>query len=102
VDITELSDLSERRGEPEPAGIQILPQQWFQAGLEEWGLAFRGFRYLLFVYVDRQYLVPEVRHADGMGEAQVSGPDDGDPRQMAAPPDGCSLTILTHVRGLNR
>jgi len=27
--------------------------------------------------------VAEVGQADGMGEAEVSGPDDGDPRQLA-------------------
>ena len=34
-----------------------------------------------YVDVDRQHLVPEVRQADGVGEPEVPGPDDGNPRQ---------------------
>ena len=38
------------------------------------------------VDVDRQHLVPEVGQADGMGEPEVSGPYDGDSRQIALLP----------------
>jgi hypothetical protein len=86
VDIAERADLGERQGEPEPAGVQVLPQQRFQAGFEERGLAPCGLRDLVRVDVDRQHLVPEVRQADGVGEPEVSGPDDGDPRQLALLP----------------
>jgi hypothetical protein len=55
----------------------------FQAGLEERGLAAGGHRDLLRVDVDRQHLVAEIGQADRMGEAEVSGPDHGDPRQLA-------------------
>ena len=95
VDLTEVTDLGERHGEPEPAGFQVLPQQRFQAGFEERGLALRCLVDLLRVDVDRQHLVPEVRHADGVDEAEVSGPDDGDPRQLTTPSHGRSLTMMT-------
>ena len=83
VHLAELTDLGERQGEPEPARVQVLPQQRLEAGLEERGLAVRGHRDLFRVDVDRQHLVAEVGQADGVGEAEVSGPDDGDPRQLA-------------------
>src|SRR5205807_5938258 len=82
VHLAELADLGERQGEPEPARVQVLPQQRLEAGLEERGLAVRGHRDLFRVDVDRQHLVAEVGQADGVGEAEVSGPDDGDPRQL--------------------
>ncbi len=68
VDLAERSDLGERRGEAEPAGVQVLPQQRLQAGFEERDLAVRGLGDLVLVDVDRQHLVPEVRQADGVGE----------------------------------
>jgi hypothetical protein len=33
-----------------------------------------------------------------VSEAEVSGPDDGDPRQLTLLLVGCSLSILTHQR----
>jgi hypothetical protein len=42
--------------------------------------------------------VAEVGQADGVREAEVSGPDDGDPRQLALLLVECSLKILTHQR----
>ena len=86
VEIAERADLSERHGEPEPACIEVLPQQRFQAGFEERDLAAGGLRDLGRVHVDGQHLVAEVGQADGMGKPEISGPDDGDPRQMATPP----------------
>ena len=81
MDVAERADFGDRHGEPEPAGVQVLPQQRFQAGFEERGLAAGGLRDLLCVDVDGQHLVPEVRQADGVGKPEVSGPDHGDPRQ---------------------
>ena len=68
VDLAERADLRERRGEAEPAGVEVLPQQRLQAGFEKRGLAVRGLRDLLLVDVDRQHLVPEIRQADGVRE----------------------------------
>jgi hypothetical protein len=98
VHLAELADLGERQGEPEPARVQVLPQQRLEAGLEERGLAVRGHRDLFRVDVDRQHLVAEVGQTDGVGEAEVSGPDDGDPRQLTLLLVGCSQSILTHQR----
>ena len=98
VHLAERAGLGERQGEPEPARVQVLPQQRLEAGLEERGLAVRRHRDLLRVDVDRQHLVTEVGQADGVGEAEVSGPDDGDPRQLALLLVKCSLSILTHQR----
>jgi hypothetical protein len=64
----------------------MLPQQRLEAGLEERLLARGGLGDLACVHVDPEDLMSEVSHADGMGEAEVSDPDDGDPRQMTAPP----------------
>jgi hypothetical protein len=68
VDLAELPDRAERRGEAEPASVQVLSQQRFQARFEERGLAVRGLADLFFVNVHRQHLVPEVGQADGVGE----------------------------------
>ena len=94
--LAERADLGERHGEAEPARVQVLPQQRFEARLEEWRLAPCGHRDLLRVDVDRQHLVAEVGQADGVGEAEVSGPDDGDPSQAGPPLDACSPSIVTH------
>jgi len=96
VDLAERADLGERQGEAEPAGVQVLPQQRFQAGLEERGLAVGGHRDLLRVDVDRQHLMAEIGQADGVGEAEVSGPDDGDPRQLTLLLVNTPSAILTH------
>ena len=85
VDLPELRHLGERHGEAESAGVQVLPEQRFQAGFEERCLALRGLGDLVVVYVDGQHFVAEVRHADGVGQAEVSGSDDGDPGQRGAP-----------------
>src|ERR1039457_584163 len=90
------ADLRERQGEPEPSGIQVLAQQRLQAGLEERDFALGGLGDLLFVDVDRQYLMPEVRQADGMGQTEVPDPDNGDPSQLVPPCRECSLRTLTH------
>jgi hypothetical protein len=76
--------LGEGHGEPRPPGIEVLSQQQFQAGSEERRLALGGLGDLLHVDVDRQPFVPEVSQADGVGEPEVSGPDDGDPRRLAS------------------
>jgi hypothetical protein len=68
VDLAERPDLRERRGEAEPPGVQVLPQQRFQAGLEERGLAAGGRGDLVLVDVDGQHVVPEVSQADGVGK----------------------------------
>jgi len=44
-------------------------------------------------------LMPEIGHADGVGEAEVSGPDDGNPRQLVPPPPEVLLTILAYRPG---
>jgi hypothetical protein len=98
VDRTEAADLGERPAEPEPAGFQVLPQQRFQAGFEERDLTLRGLGDLLFVDVDRQHVVAEVRHADRVGEAEVSGPDDSNPRQLTPPPVAASDTVARGPR----
>ena len=98
VHLAERADLGERHREPKPARVQVLPQQRFETGLEERRLAARGHRDLLRVDVDREHVVAEVGQADGVGEAEVSGPDDGDPRQLALLLVECSLSILTHQR----
>src|SRR6185503_20581349 len=89
--LAERADLGERHGEPQSARVQVLPQQRFETGLEERGLPARGHRDLLRVDVDREHVVAEVGQADGVREAEVSGPDDGDPRQLALLLVECSL-----------
>ena len=68
VDLAERSDLRERCGEAEPAGIEVLAQQGFQAGFEERGFAARGPRELLLVDVDGQHVMPEIGQANGVRE----------------------------------
>ncbi len=68
MDLAERSYLGERRGEAEPAGIEVLAQQGFQAGFEERSLAARGPCELLLVDVDGQHVMPEIRQADGVRE----------------------------------
>jgi hypothetical protein len=99
MDLAKLADLFEGHGEVEPAGVQVLAQQGFQTGFEERDLAPGRLGDLLFIDVDGQYLMPEVRHGDGMREAEVSGPDDGNPSQLIAPPPGVLLTILAYRPG---
>ena len=77
---------------------RFLRSSGSRPGLEERDLAARGHRDLLRVDVDREHVVAEVGQADGVGEAEVSGPDDGDPRQLALLLVECSLSILTHQR----
>jgi len=87
--LAEGARLGQRHREPEPAGIGVLPQQRFEARFEERDLALGGLGYLLLVDVDRQHVMSEVRHADGMGETEVSGPDHSDPSQIVPPAGGC-------------
>ena len=77
------------RGAPEAGqdlGKQLVPVPMLCRGGLVRGLATGGLRDLLRVDVDRQHLVPEVGQANGVGKPEVSGPDDGDPRQLTAPP----------------
>ena len=83
MNVTELAHLSERRGEAQPARIHVLPQQRFKARLEERRLTGGRLGDLVGVHIDRQHLVSEIRHAHGVGEAQVTCADHGDTRKYA-------------------
>ena len=78
VDVAERARRRVRRGETEPAGLEVLAQQRLQARLEERHLAARRPLDLVRVHVDGQDLMPEVRQADGVRKAEISGPDNGD------------------------
>src|SRR6202012_3248779 len=70
-------------GEPEAAGVEVLPQQRLKPWLEERCLAARGLGELLGIDVDGEHLMPEVRHADRVGEAQVPRADDADAQRLS-------------------
>jgi hypothetical protein len=90
--VTELADVLLRGGEPQPARLQALPQQRFEPGLEERHLAGGYPRDTLVIGVDRQHVVPEVRHAGGVRQAEVS---DSDHRQSQ--PLRCSAVVVTVI-----
>jgi len=81
VHVSEGADLGEGVGEPQPAGVEVLAQQGLQAGLEERRSPGRGQFQLAEVGVDGQHVVTEVRHADRVGQAQVTSADHGDPER---------------------
>jgi hypothetical protein len=83
VHVAELTDLGEGIGEPEPASVEVLPQQRLKPRLEKRCLAARRLGDLLGVHVNGEYLVAEIRHADGVGKAQVTGADDADAQNLS-------------------
>jgi hypothetical protein len=83
VHVAELADLGEGVGEPEPARVEVLPQQRLKPGLEKRRLAPRRLGDLLGVHVNGEYLVAKICHADGMGKSQVTGADDADAQDLS-------------------
>jgi hypothetical protein len=79
VNIAKRTRLGVRGGEPQPARLQVLAQQRLESRFKERRLAAGCLGDLGLVDVDRQHLMTELCHADCVREAQVAGPDDGQP-----------------------
>ena len=86
VDVAEVRDLLERRGEAQPPRLDVLAQHRLEARLVERQPGLLQRRHPGLVDVDAEHVVPELRHARSMGRPQVSAPDDRDPSLMARSP----------------
>jgi hypothetical protein len=79
MDIAEGPRFGERIREPEAASLEVLAQQRLETRLKERSLALGGHGHLVLIHVEREDVVAEVRHADGVREAEVTGADHGQP-----------------------
>ncbi len=81
VGCSEFRHLGEGGGEPQPAGLEVLPEQRFETRLEERHLATGNPRELVRVHVQAHHVMAEIGHADRVTEAQVAGADHGQPHR---------------------
>ena len=84
VHVGELGDLGVGRGEAQLAAVDVLGQQFGQAGLVERDLACPQPLDLRLVDVQADDLVAELDHADRVGGPEVPRPDDGQARPVAS------------------
>jgi len=82
VHVGELGHLGVGRGEPQPAAVDVLGEQLGQPRFVERDLAGAQPVDLRRVDVQADDLVAELDHAHGMGGAQITGADDGQPRPV--------------------
>jgi len=79
VDVAELGNLGIRGGEPQPTGRQVLAEQLVEAGLVERNVTAGQLGDLGLVDVEADHLIAELREADCVGRAEISGAQKGQP-----------------------
>jgi hypothetical protein len=79
VHVAELGRFAVVGREPQPAGREVAPKQFVQAGLVDRDLTGGQLRDLRFVHVEAENLVAQLREADRVRRTEISRTKEGEP-----------------------